>query len=134
MPSPKSGTAGSPVDPAEPAEAQEADKADPGEVEEIKAEQIRTQTGKYGSVKVKPFKAPSNRQAQPEKTSWIVVRLVDEENQPVPGEKYRVTLSDGETVAQGTLDQNGFVRLEGIPPGSCKITFPNLDKEAWKEA
>jgi hypothetical protein len=134
MPSPKSGTAGSAVEPTDPAEAQEADKADPGEVEQIKAGQIRTQTGKYGSVKVKPFKASDPKKAEPEKTSWIAIRLVDEENQPVPGEKYRITLPDGETVAQGTLDQNGAARLEGIPPGSCKITFPDLDKEAWKEA
>ena len=133
MPSPKSGTAGSAVDPAEPAEAQEADKADPGEVDEIKAEQIRTQTGKYGSARVKPFKAPDPKKAQPEKTSWIAIQLVDEEDQPVPGEKYHITLPDGETVAQGTLDQNGSVRLEGIQPGSCKISFPNLDKDAWKK-
>ena len=69
-----------------------------------------------------------------EKKTWVEVELVDEEGSPVPGERYRVTLPDGKTVAEGTLDQNGLARVEGIDPGSCKITFPNLDKEAWEKA
>jgi type VI secretion system secreted protein VgrG len=128
MPSPKSGNAGSVVSPADPKEAKDADKADPGEVDKIKAEQRETQTGKYGSVKIKRHKP------DPEKKSWIEIEMVDEEDNPVPGEAYKVTLPDGETVASGTLDDKGFARVEGIDPGSCKITFPELDKEAWEKA
>ena len=58
MPSPKSGKAGSAVSPTEPKAAQEADKANPGEVEKVKAEQIKTKTGKYGSEKIKPHRPP----------------------------------------------------------------------------
>jgi hypothetical protein len=46
--------------------------------------------------------------------------------------KYRITLPDGETVAEGTLDDKGFARVDGIEPGTCKITFPDLDKDAWE--
>jgi hypothetical protein len=127
MPSPKSGTAGSAVSPADPAEAKEADKADPGEVDKIKAEQRKTQSGKYGSVQVKPY-VPD-----PEKKSWIEIELVDEDDNPVPGVAYRITLPDGESVAAGTLDDKGFARVEGIDPGTCKITFPDLDKDAWQK-
>jgi type VI secretion system secreted protein VgrG len=52
----------------------------------------------------------------------------------VPGEPYQVTLADGTTVASGTLDDKGFARIDHIDPGQCKVTFPNLDKEAWEEA
>jgi hypothetical protein len=45
---------------------------------------------------------------------------------------YRITLPDG-SVAEGTLDENGFARVEGIVPGTCQITFPSLDKEAWEK-
>ena len=45
----------------------------------------------------------------------------------------RITLPDG-TVAEGTLDEKGFARVDGIDPGACQITFPNLDKEAWNPA
>src|SRR5271154_4766256 len=88
MPSPKSGTAGTAVTPADPGAALDADKADPGEVEQIKAGQIQKQTGKYGSVKVKPYKP------DPEKTSWIEIELVDEDKNPVPGMAYKITLPD----------------------------------------
>jgi hypothetical protein len=131
---PKSGKAGTPVDPADPKAAKDADKADPGEVEQVKAEQQQTQTGKYGSEKVKPYKPPQTEEEKKQKTSWIEIEMMDEENQPVPGMAYRITLPDGETVAEGTLDDKGFARVDGIEPGTCKITFPDLDKDAWEKA
>jgi len=63
---------------------------------------------------------------------WIEIELVDEENQPVPGEQYRIELPDG-SVVEGSLDSQGKARRDGIPPGNCKVTFPNLDKEAWEK-
>lgn len=129
----KSGTAGSAVSPTDPKAAEEADVADPGEVEKIKAEQRKTQTGKYGSEQIKPHKPPETKEEKAEKRSWIEIELVDEEKQPVPGERYKITLPDGETVAEGTLDDKGFARVDGMEPGSCKITFPELDKDAWEK-
>jgi hypothetical protein len=36
------------------------------------------------------------------------------------------------TVKEGTLNEKGWARVDGIKDaGQCKITFPNLDKEAW---
>jgi type VI secretion system secreted protein VgrG len=130
----KSGTAGSPVSPADPKAAEEADEADPGEVEKIKAEQRKTHTGKYGSEQIKPKKPPKTEEEAEKKTSWIAIKMIDEANEPVTGMAYRVTLSDGETVAEGTLDEKGTARIEGIEPGNCKVTFPDLDKSAWEEA
>jgi hypothetical protein len=74
------------------------------------------------------------RRSKKEEKSWIEIELVDEENQPVPGERYRITLSDGKTLAEGTTDANGQARVNDIDRGTCKITFPDLDKDAWKEA
>ena len=51
----------------------------------------------------------------------------------MPGERYQIELPDG-SVAKGTLDQDGFARVDGIDPGTCKVTFPELDKEAWEKA
>jgi len=68
-----------------------------------------------------------------EKKSWIEIELVDDDGKPVPGEEYRVTLPD-KTVTGGTLDEKGYAKIAGIDPGSCKVTFPNLDKEAWEKA
>ena len=56
-----------------------------------------------------------------------------EDDKPVTGMTYRITLPDGETVAEGTLNEKGFCRVDGIEPGSCKITFPLLDQDAWEK-
>ena len=66
----------------------------------------------------------------PDKKSWVEIALVDEQGTPVPGEGYRIGLPDGSTV-DGSLDAKGQARVEGIDPGTCKITFPNLDKDTW---
>ena len=132
MPSPKSGNPGSPVPPADPQKPVPADKADPGAMNEVKADQRETSSGKYGSTPLKPHKPPETDDEKKKKTSWIEIKLIDEEGHPVPGEEYRIALPDGETVARGTLDDKGFARVAGIDPGSCKVTFPNLDTSAWK--
>jgi hypothetical protein len=135
MPSAKSGSAGSPVTPTDPTDALDADDADPGVVEEIKTFQREAGTGKYGTAQTQPFK-PEEQSQDPDSQvtlSWIEIVLVDEDGNPVVGERYRVTLSD-DTVADGTLDQNGFARVDPIPQGNCKITFPDLDKDSWEPA
>jgi hypothetical protein len=63
--------------------------------------------------------------------SWIKIKLVDKDGQPVQGERYRIELPDG-TVRQGILDSKGQAHIGGIDPGNCQITFPNLDKDAWE--
>jgi hypothetical protein len=63
---------------------------------------------------------------------WIEIRLVGEDDSPVPNEAYRIELPDG-SVATGYLDENGLARVENIEaPGNCKITFPELDRDAWE--
>ena len=52
----------------------------------------------------------------------------------MPGEKYEIKLPDGETVDSGTLDGNGRARVEGIDPGQCEVTFPELDGDSWASA
>ena len=127
---PKSGKAGSPVDPAVPEAAEEAAVADPGEAAKVEAKKAKDKKSEYETASFEPHK-PTEEDIE-EKT-WIEIELVDEEDNPVPGEKYRVTLPN-DKVAQGTLDNKGFAHIGGIDPGTCQITFPNLDKDAWEKA
>jgi len=62
---------------------------------------------------------------------FVAIEMVDEEGKPAAGEDYRLTLPDG-TVHEGTLDKKGRDRINGIDPGTCKITFPSLDKDSWE--
>jgi len=64
-------------------------------------------------------------------TSWIKIRLVNEAGEPVPSERYKITCPDG-TVKEGALDANGEATVHGVQPGNCDITFPNLDRTAWR--
>lgn len=134
MPSPKDGNAGQAVPPAAPDTPFEADKADPGEMTKAKARELETQTGKYGSPSIEPHRGPQTAEERWEKKSWIEIEMVDEEEQPLPGVKYRIILPDGSTIAEGTLDQKGLARVDGIAPGMCNITFPELDEDAWHSA
>lgn len=66
-----------------------------------------------------------------EKKHWIEIEMVDQEGKPAAGEDYRLTLPDG-SIVEGSLDEKGRDRVNGIDPGTCKVTFPNLDKDSWQ--
>ena len=131
----KSGKLVTAVEPSKPKEAFEADEAKPGKVAETKAKQVENKKGKYGSTVIsayKPLKDQTDEEKE-ENTSWIEVELKDEEDTPVPGQNYEIELPDGK-IAKGTLDGDGFARIDGIKPGECKVCFPDLDAKVWDKA
>lgn len=68
------------------------------------------------------------------KLHWIEIQLVGEDDQGIPWEEYLVELPDG-TRQPGYLDGNGFARLSGFATGgTCKVSFPKLDRDAWVDA
>lgn len=75
--------------------------------------------------KSKPPEKPKDKKA------WIEIILVDAEGKPMPGVKYRITPPGGAPV-EGRLNEHGQAGLYQIEPGNCKITFPDLDREAWE--
>jgi hypothetical protein len=66
-----------------------------------------------------------------EKT-WIEIRLVDEYDNPVPGKKYKLKITDG-SIREGTLGEDGSVRVSNIDPGTCEVSFPEIDASEWKK-
>jgi hypothetical protein len=62
--------------------------------------------------------------------TWITIHLLDDDHKPVPRAKYRVVLPD-ESVEEGVLDDQGTAHIEGIIPGQCQITFPEIDGREW---
>lgn len=120
MASPKSIKAASPVAPGAPEKAKDADTAQAGQVSEAKF-----------TAKERPKPKPGKK--DPEKKSWIEIQLVDQNGKGIPGESWEITAPDGSGFS-GTTDEDGVGRLEGIDSGSCQITFPRLDKDAWEKA
>ena len=60
-----------------------------------------------------------------EKT-WIEIVLLDGDI-PVKGEPYVLTDADGKK-HEGTLDENGYARVESIVSGYCRLEFPDIDQ------
>ena len=67
-----------------------------------------------------------------EEKSRIEIELVGEDDEPIPGEPFKLELPDGK-VMSGTTGPEGVARITGIEPGTCKICFTNLDEEAWEK-
>lgn len=136
-----SGSAGSLVAPMKPQIADPADDNKPGSKitleKRSKARQERTfnpnASGGAGGAGGANGANDANAANDPnkDKTHWIKIKLVDEAGKPVPGEQYKITLPDN-SVASGTLDEKGEAEVKGIDAGNCKVTFPNLDKDAWE--
>ena len=53
---------------------------------------------------------------------WIEVRYRDADGNPVANAEYVLTLPDGEE-REGSLDSDGFARVEDVPPGVCQVRF-----------
>ena len=66
-----------------------------------------------------------------EEKTWLEIELVDDDGNPVPGEQYAIDIPGG-AIRLGRLDENGQARIEGLNPGSSKVSFPNLDARSWK--
>lgn len=78
-----------------------------------------------------PEDLPPPTQEKPEPTDWIEVQVSDEDGNPYNG-PYKLLLPNG-TLFEGTL-ANGRARHDGIKPGTCKVSFPELDAAAWRKA
>jgi type VI secretion system secreted protein VgrG len=127
-----SGSAASLVSPVSPLEPAAADNADPGAAAKSGSQQASA--GAMSALAIAPSDAPShdpNSSENKGKEHWIEIELVDEDGNSLAGEPYRITLPNGTTVASGTLDNKGWARVDHIDAGTCQVTFPNLDKDAW---
>lgn len=69
--------------------------------------------------------------ADPEKT-FVEVELLDDANppRPVPNARFRVEFDNGQ-IFEGTTDDNGKARVDGVPKGKAHISFPDLDAKSW---
>jgi phage protein D len=67
------------------------------------------------------------------KTSWLEIELVDEHGNPIPHERWEVITADGDQ-RSGHLDDKGRAHIEGIKPGNCWVSYPDLDPSSWRKA
>jgi hypothetical protein len=65
------------------------------------------------------------------KTHWVAIEVVDDDGQPVAEVNYSIVTPDNQTYT-GSTDAFGYARIDNIPAGQCKVSFPDLDKSAIK--
>ena len=66
-------------------------------------------------------------------TTWVEIELLDQDKEPIANERYVIETSDGRRI-EGTTNASGRAREEGIKPGDCKVSFPDLEGNSWKAA
>ena len=74
--------------------------------------------------------APAGPKKPKKEKTWVALRLVDQDNVPVSGEKYHIVLPDG-SARDGSTDSAGEGWVEDIDPGNCQFSFPDLDASEW---
>jgi hypothetical protein len=98
---------------------------------DLRVDRRSLEAGANSLVEEEPER-PAERPLPVEEKTWIAIRLVDDSSPPKPlaFKRYKVELPDGST-RTGMLDDKGAARIEGIDPGQCQVSFPDLDPNSW---
>lgn len=67
--------------------------------------------------------------AEPE--HWIEIELLDDEGKPIAGERWFIEMPDGSNLS-GRTDGQGRARVDGVDPGTARVSFPDLDKKSYQ--
>ncbi len=65
-------------------------------------------------------------------THWVEIYLVDGDNEGIPGQRYLIISPDGRQY-RGYTDSLGSARITRMPPGTCQVSFPDLDAGACQQ-
>ncbi len=60
-----------------------------------------------------------------EELDFVELRLVNQDQQPLAGEAYSLTVPDGRVI-KGNLDNGGQARIDDVPRGKCTVEFERL--------
>ncbi len=62
--------------------------------------------------------------------TFIEIRVVDDNNNPISGKRAKLFLTDGRVI-DTMLGADGVVRAEEIPAGDCRLELPVADRAEW---
>lgn len=64
--------------------------------------------------------------------TWVDIKLVDEEGEPIAGARFEVHRPDGTVLGSGRLGRDGCGGFENIEQLDYTVCFPDLDRDAWE--
>ena len=81
-----------------------------------------------GSTPPKPA-PPAPAPPATDRSQWIHVKIADQDGKPVAGVRYVITAPDN-TPHNGVTDGAGLAKLRDLPPGLCRVHFPDLEEKS----
>jgi hypothetical protein len=94
------------------------------------AKKLPEQTPEAGA-ETQPAEAPKSSVAEQKQKTWVEFALIDAAGKPVANARYRAVIPGEAAPRTGILDAQGRVTFHKIDPGTCTISFPDYDREAW---
>ncbi|MCP4160498.1 MAG: DUF4150 domain-containing protein [Deltaproteobacteria bacterium] len=82
-----------------------------------------------GGIVVPPVVASGGAVENEEGSTFFEVKLVDEDNIPIPNESYQVCKMDGTVVAEGSLDDAGYAIVDNLPKEKYYAKYPNINTD-----
>lgn len=73
---------------------------------------------------------PLQSATREDETHWIHVVVVDEDDQPLAGVRYRIELTDGR-VREGRTNPEGGIYFDELPAGECSLSLLDHDEKLW---
>lgn len=116
-----------------PQEAIESAMAEFGQIEEAPTREFKRDPGRPDTIGVVSPQQEDGEPGEPPPDHWIGVKLVDNAGEPIAFQPFRLKLGDG-SILEGTLDEKGYCRVEGVEKGTTQVSFPNINADEWKSA
>jgi len=76
-----------------------------------------------------PAVTPSQVRPKTAELDWVEIKIVYDDGSPFDG-RCAIELPGGRKTS-GSPGADGVIRFDGIDPGACKLSFPDLDADAW---
>jgi hypothetical protein len=83
-----------------------------------------------GGIMVPPVQAAGVSAEGDEGTTFVEIKLTNEDDDPIPNESYQICkIADGAVIAEGTLDDAGYAMVDNLPKDRYKTVYPDLNTE-----
>lgn len=95
------------------------------------AASARAHDGGAAPVRAQAPAPPPRAAPRVKERHWIEIEMVGADGVGLAGLQYVIETADKDRHT-GVTDRNGLARLDDVVVGTCKISFPGLDRDTWR--
>lgn len=98
----------------------------------VHRERARTISPDFGLDPMTLMRLAEQPEALADSEYCVAIQLLGEDDEPIAGARYRIELPGG-GFDEGRTGPDGQAMVWGLArAGECRVTFPDLDEEAWQ--